>query len=776
MKWRISHLRPSGILGASVLIFASLFSAQLALGQIIPPNRNFPWNPGMMSQGGVPNRTTICATLSPSGGVDSALIQAAINSCPSGQVVMLNPGVFIVNNYVLINSSITLRGSGAGITILSKTNGAAPRLSTIVPGTNGIQTPQNPASYPYDAQPIVIVGPSRWPGPDNSTSQSLTADGVQGAYSVTIANASGAAAGIFVLLDETSGASWQPVPLGFGCADSILPLPCPPYVWQGDRVAWNMHGPEQLYQDDNLNANISGPYDTTPGVLPAAMSWFSRTDRPTNEIKEVASVSGNTITFTSPLAIGYRMSHLAQLTGYTLTGSASTGDSIHVTNAGVENLSMYGGADGELRFEAAANSWAKSVEVTQWIGEGVAIDNSFRIELRDSYIHTGSWPEPGGGGYAISLADGSAEVLIENNIILDTNKEIVMRSSGTGSVVGYNYADDSWDFDTPTWVEVGLNASHMAGPHHVLFEGNYSQNVDSDYVHGNAVGLTFFRNWLSGQRRDFTDQGNVRTVGLEYGSWADSFVGNILGRPGQMSGWNYTDPAMSCDANGNNCTGNNGNWSSAGDIWKLGYDAERWGMVPDPQTLSTVIRDGNYDFLTNSQQWHNTPGGFAIPDSMYLPSIPAFFGSNPAPWTDPATGAIYTLPAKARYDAGTPNQQTYMIALIATATATVACGPPASLTATFSSVNLSAANRYETDVTIALTPNGGPPIVVAGPLTIPANTSGNISIPGGVTGSLPSGVTFTLTGSATLRNDTGNVNANTIPISFTNSNNQITCG
>src|SRR5580704_9399273 len=340
MKWPNSHLRSSGILGASVLIFASLFSSQLALGQsmqIIPPDRNFTWNPGMMSKGGIPNRTTICATLSPSGADDSAAIQAALNRCPSNQVVMLNPGTFIVNNYLLIHTPITLRGSGAGVTILNKANGAHARLSTVVSGTNGIQTPESPFSYTYDAKPVVIVGPSRRPGSYNSTSsRSLTADGQQGAYSVTIASASGFAAGQFVLLDETSGASWQPVPPGLGCTNNVPSTPCPPVLWQADRVAWNMHYPKQQWQDDNGNSNPSGPYDTTPGVLPAAMLWFSRKDRPTNEIKEIASVSGNTITFTSPLAIGYRVSHSAQLTRYT----PAVGPSVQVTNAGVEFLSM----------------------------------------------------------------------------------------------------------------------------------------------------------------------------------------------------------------------------------------------------------------------------------------------------------------------------------------------------------------------------------------------------------------------------------------------------
>jgi len=194
----------------------------------------------MMSKGGVPNRTTICAALSPSAGNDYAAIQAKLDSCPSNQVVMLNPGTFTVNNYLLIRRAITLRGSGAGVTILKKTNGARERTSQVVTGTNGILTPVNPGSYSHDARPIIIVGPSRWPGPDNYTSQNLTADGQPGAFSVTVANGSGFSAGQFVLLDELSGASWQPTPAGF---------PSSAGVWRGDHVAWNVHNPLQPGDD-----------------------------------------------------------------------------------------------------------------------------------------------------------------------------------------------------------------------------------------------------------------------------------------------------------------------------------------------------------------------------------------------------------------------------------------------------------------------------------------------------------------------------------------------
>src|SRR6185312_580441 len=51
---------------------------------VIPADRNFAWNPGLTSKGGIPERTVVCATLSP-----GANIQAALDKCPAGQVVKL---------------------------------------------------------------------------------------------------------------------------------------------------------------------------------------------------------------------------------------------------------------------------------------------------------------------------------------------------------------------------------------------------------------------------------------------------------------------------------------------------------------------------------------------------------------------------------------------------------------------------------------------------------------------------------------------------------------
>lgn len=565
--------------------------------QIMPADRATVWNPGVT--GGIPIRMTVCATLTAStygnGAQDaSAPIQAAIDACPVGQVLKLSAGTFTVNNYVIINKGITLRGAGQKVTILRKTNGATPG-SYVVP----------------DAQPVIIIGATRWPVVDDSHSQNLTADGNKGDYSVTVVNGSGFAAGQFVILDEDnySAASWRTLPNRNGSPTTVT-------IWASDRAVFMRHNP-------------SDPGDDP---FPDSLTWSSRRGRPINEIKEIASVNGNVVTFTTPLHISYRASNTAQLTPYTTS----------VKNAGVEDVTVIGGGDGNIRFAAAAYSWVKNVEDTVWLGEGIAVDYSFRCEVRDSYIHDGAWPEPGGGGYALSSAAASAEWLIENNIVLQANKMMVVRSSGAGSVVGYNYMDDGHILSNPDWVEVGINGSHMVGSHHILFEGNESFNYDSDNTHGNAIYMTVFRNHLTGFRQNYTGMGNARTAGLMYGSWWHSFVGNVLGLSGQMGGWEYDDPGDG-GALGGSAWGGNSN------IWRLGYDPQHWEQSADPQVRSTVLRDGNFDFLTNQVHWDRPSQ--TIPPSLYLTTRPAFFGTNPWPWVDP-TGAtkLYLLPARQRHD------------------------------------------------------------------------------------------------------------------------------
>lgn len=585
-------------LATAVLIVAAVIGvgAQPGAG-LVPAPVLTTWAPGVR---GIPVRTQVCATINAAQfgngqSEASAAIQAAINACPAGQVVRLSAGRFTLNNYVLINKGITLRGAGVGTTTLQKTNQRA------------------------EQEGIVIIGPSRWPKIDDSTAVNLTADAVQGAMSVTVQNAAGFAPGQFVKLDEDdyTTAGWRQLPDRLnGPSPSILAT---------DRIVWPIRNP-------------SNPGDLP---LPGGLSWHSRPGRPLSEIKEVTAVSGNTVTFSTPVHITYTTAKNAQLVRY--TGSQS----VHVRDAGIEDMTLTGGSEGNVSFSAAAYSWAKNIECTLYGIPCVDITHSFRLEIRDSVIRRTIHPYPGGAGYGLSLQQGTAEVLIENNIITEANKVIVVRSAGAGSVVGYNYMDNAHIGNYPGWMEVGLNASHMVGSHHVLFEGNQSFNYDSDDTWGGSLAMTIFRNHLTGRRRDYPNVDNVRAAGLAFGSWWHTFIGNVLGEPGRMDGWIYEDPG---DGTYGHATSR---WGGRFTIWKLGYAPGAWGQAPDPMVRSTVVRDGNFDYVTNSVKWDREPQ--PLPDSLYLTGKPAFFGNLPWPWVNPtASVKLNSLPAQLRFESLVP--------------------------------------------------------------------------------------------------------------------------
>jgi hypothetical protein len=618
-------LRATQILAILGLALAGLAQPAFAVEEcnsILPKDSDASANwqmAGMLSLGGIPNRTTICATVEPRGSDkdDTGAIQNAIESCPEGEVVSLSAGRFAIaeGNLVLIHRGITLRGAGPDVTILTRKGGA--KLGSDQPGNN--------------PSPLIILGPQRYNNAMMATL--LTADVKHGSVSVDVASTQGFSVGQIVLLDEASGAGWQPDVEGLGS------------IWASSdyRVVWQKHDPPQQYLDD-FGAD---EYPYQPG---SAGCWFSNCDRPTAEMHRIATISGNTITFDSPATISYRTSHNAQLYSF---------QTPLTEQAGLEQLSIEHGDDDNVDFSWCAYCWASNVESTLWLGAGFSISNSFRVELNAFYVHKPVWPVPGGGGYNISLANGSSEILIWNGISVLGNKVMVGRSSGAGSVTAYNYMDMGFDGGTGAWQEVGLNNSHMVGSHHMLFEGNYSFNIDSDQTHGNAIHNTFFRNYTTGFRAKFKDylgdavvddfrqqstNGPLRTASAHAYSYWNNFVGNVLGMPGRMKGFIYGDKVLS-----------NGNWPPQ--ILMMGWD-DQPNQVYDPQAIATNLVDGNYDYKTLSVKWASTGQKHTLPNSLFLTQAPAFFTGFAWPWVD-STGStkLYTLPAKARYDAGAPFAQ-----------------------------------------------------------------------------------------------------------------------
>jgi hypothetical protein len=606
-----------------------------------------------MTANGIPNRTEIYTTLSPSGGDDTSAINAALAACPAGEVVLLTTGIFQVNGNGLnfTSSSCTLRGSGPGQqlstglnqvmgggTVRSCSSGTLKTLgdASFCSDSTATQLVKEDRASNLDYQ-VLSVNPSGLNesgyGSPTGTSYDLASDAVQGAYSVTLTSTPSPAinVGDIVLLDEDT------------------------YDNGGDpNVVW-------------------GPTFTTSGA--GSYGWFSRRYRSLSQLVEVSAVNGATITFDTPITYPFHTANSAQLTTYT-GGSFQHG-------AGVENLFVFGGMGGDghgnIAITNCAYCWVKNVEGFWANGSDIGLYSTFKNVLRDSYIHETDNPNPGGGGYLSTITNGSSENLIENNIFWYGNKVDTMRASGGGNVFAYNYTDDAFDQTNPQEPEAGANAGHYTTPHLELLEGNYSFNFKGDTYWGNSIYITTFRNWFSGLRaahpplNTFTyalacgplpygDYEGRTAVDVQAYSYYNNFVGNVLGMNGQTL---LSYPSLACFAGQEEAflqeVTTTAEWTASGNaddvpMWQFGaYQATvnttgNWSFVDT--TIDTALRDGNWDWVTQAQHWYGigtstdgTDPAQPLPNSLYLTSKPAFFGSNTWPWVDPSTGTTYTLPA-----------------------------------------------------------------------------------------------------------------------------------
>jgi len=109
-------MRRIAVLVACVVVATPYYADAQSWSGIIGSSRATDWS-GAGVVGGIPNRTTVCATLSP--GATASQINSAIQSCPSGQVVFLNAGTYnLTAGIELSKSNVTLRGAGSSATIL----------------------------------------------------------------------------------------------------------------------------------------------------------------------------------------------------------------------------------------------------------------------------------------------------------------------------------------------------------------------------------------------------------------------------------------------------------------------------------------------------------------------------------------------------------------------------------------------------------------------------------------------------------------------------------
>src|SRR5262249_51630877 len=156
---------------------------------IISAPRKIDWTAAGVP-GGIPSRTTICATLGTPGqpatfvqSVTAAQINSAISGCATNQVVKLSAGTYNLSSGITISKdNVTLRGEGAAATILKFTGGVS---------CNGL-----------GAAVCVIDSNGGWSQLSPGTTANWTGGYAQGSTVVTLSTVSGLTAGKLLMLDQ----------------------------------------------------------------------------------------------------------------------------------------------------------------------------------------------------------------------------------------------------------------------------------------------------------------------------------------------------------------------------------------------------------------------------------------------------------------------------------------------------------------------------------------------------------------------------------------------
>ena len=561
----------------------------------------------------------------------TAAVQAAINlagaaATPSSRkIVFLKAGTYFVapqfnlggqvGIYVNVDN-ITIRGEGATTTRIAA-NGTINDYGTVV--LFGHRAGNSDATF--------IV-------------QNVTADAMKGTNTIQIANASGYVVGDVVTIDHLDGPAVANGPAYINGG----------YIWFYDGQYFKRQ-PSADWEGPSTGAPGIGSVTDLSSANAAAQNAVPRW-RSTMQATEIVAINGNTITTTDPLNIDFPLSTSPQVwrTIPLNTGPIPAGNHWD----GIENIAVAGGNNlwgfpgGTVSFSYMSYSWAKGIEADgdKWsnpvdpahpgkYGYSIGLGRCYRCVIRDSFVHGATDINPGGQAYGIVVGLGSSACLVENNIAVNNNKPVSLNSTGGGNVIAYNYVDQAILWNSPGWQENAIDDSHANFTHHDLIEGNWTPNLGGDTTHGNSGWHTHLRNYANGTNLlGGGMSSNLRAVGMDGWTHFHAYIGNVL-----KGGNVYQTTPSSQNGTpvyqlGNQYGGQSGNWDN-------GYAAAH------------IYRDGNWDSVTNGVVWAN--GARTIPASFYLTSKPAFFGTYTWPWVDP-TGAtrLYTLPAKARYDAGTP--------------------------------------------------------------------------------------------------------------------------
>lgn len=372
-------------------------------------------------------------------------------------------------------------------------------------------------------------------------------------------------------------------------------------------------------------------------------------------LSRITAISGNTITFATPIPFDFDgdFDPLA----YSCTSPSSA------RMCGLEKMTLQSSTDTSyaVRFRGVDRCWVKDVACTGYSGGELGVvhfANSVQCEIRRNYVHDVTGYPLQMEGYPYFLHYGCCNFKVEDNISYQTN--MIALNGSSGNMLTNNYSVDpgySPFGDCRTWLQQAININH--GPHSMmnLVEGNVGPRFQSDGYHGSSSHNIMFRNHMNGLRTTATQR--YRIADLSRASYYVGMAGNVIGdttrHPANYEfaiGQLTVDCAYILGYPMDSVTIPSAQPPLANYVKVItGGITDTGGLYVDEDVKGTMIRQGNYDYHTGGvYEWADTDHD--LPDSLAYSYKPAFFGILAWPPIGyDVTGIVNQIPAQWRWQA-----------------------------------------------------------------------------------------------------------------------------
>ena len=592
------------LLSVLLLSLATYAEAQT----VINASRRIDWSQAGVP-GGIPTRTTICATLNP--GASAAQINSAIAACPAGQVVFLNAGTYNLSTGVVFNNknNVTLRGAGPNSTFLIFTagnncGGLGGNLCFMNGDTNSSSDVRNVANWTagYSAGTTTItLGANTTGSTKPSVGTSLILDQLDDS-------------------DTDNGAVW---------------------ICQKVNVCSQQGGVSQ-----------------------------GRSGRGQTQVVRVTAISSGTCPCTVTISPGLYMPNWRSgqspaawwSNSLPITGSGAEDLSLdHSSSSAAGGTFIFNGYGIWLKNIRSMNSKQKHVWMYQ----------SAHTTIRDSYFY--GTQAAASESYATDTFTGGDQLIENNIFHHIASPMLNEGGEGTVQAYNFAIDDYYTNGGNATQWQQASSYQHGIGNAFLLWEGNAGIALTADDIHGVSDFITAFRNYWNGRDPAGGSSGgktqSTNAIQLEAYNRYYNIIGNVLGTSGYHTRYesaptSATDSGSSTNSNVSVFTvgfsGNEGTFGFgiANDLFAK-TSMMRWGNY---DTVTAAARWNATEVPTGLSQYANAvPPDHTLPTSLYLSSKPAWFTTLFGGVTWPAigpevtggqliSGHVFKIPAQLCYE------------------------------------------------------------------------------------------------------------------------------